>query len=1391
MKKKISSLIFALLFIIPVCLVFTGCFGTGGKGHQHTYATEYTYDKTHHWFEKTCGCELEEKDKQEHSFVNDKCRYCKYFRYEGMLEFEKLRDYSSGYYYSVKGPYRAYGMKNVIIPDTYEGLPVRRVDASAFDNASVETITFGANIETIGVGAFADNPNLKSVTFNEKCTFIGASAFSGCTSLETVNLSSTMATINKGAFEDCTSLTEITLPASVYTVYEQVFKGCSNLKTVNILGTQTRLFGSFDGCDGIESIALPDGCTEITAEAFQGASNLEEITIPASVTRIASDAFFNTKEGLKVKFEGTLADFAKIDFSNEYSSPLNCGYLEIDGQVITELDDSVTEITNYAFYNYDRLTSINAAVNLTSIGVRAFEGCEGLTSIITSEKLVSIGDYAFYNASNVEEITISASVATVGQSAFEGLPKLAAYNVDEGNQSFSSIEGNLYSKDKTEFIQYAIGKTAKQFVMPSSVTTVRKFALAGEVDLEEITLPFVGQSLTGTENTHFGYIYGASSYEEHSTIVPSNLKVITINGASSLASNCLYGLASLTAINLQNIVGVGEGCFYGCVNIKNIVIPTSVEVTNLNPYVLEGLDNLEEVTFSCLRDYGYYLPEKVTKVTILRGEEYYKACFEDSKQLEHIVLPADLKEIESYSFENFENLKNLDIPDGVTYIGLGVFKNCTSLTELVLPKGVTSIYAYVFEGCSGLTSLNVKGSITSIGVRAFYGCYDLENLVFDNLNYLTTIRSLAFFGCPMSELHLTESVTKIESLALPTSLDKLTLPFLGETISQPATKDVLENFVPYFVNELTILGGEITSNAFTEGFPYIKKLTLGENVSQIGLKAFNGITNLEEVNFKNFKNISIGSDVFLGCDKINKVNIESVENWLNLHFGSFYSNPTYYSKNLYLQGELLTDVVVPESVVEFKPYAFINCETITSITLSDNFVGNDGSAIQGCVNLEFNQYGNLYYMGSQNNDYLAVVRPTALDHDNITLHKGTKLIMTMAFNNIQTYSYVDISDLETWFNLNLEGCLSYGNTPFKATTKMYLKGVEITEINIPESVETIYEGFLTNVTTIQKVVLSEGVKYINSNAFNGASGLTELHLPATIETINTNAFANTVNIEKVYIASQNDWLEIGFADRYANPFGASRNASFYLGDSVLLEFTVPEGVQTIKQYAFTDVNNLDKINIPNSVNTYEKYAFYGCMFDVNIQSADNWVMSTFANIESNPIYNSGKLYVNNVELVDLVLTTATEIKKYAFYSYQNIQTVVGGTNLTKVGAYAFYENDGLISVDISSVKTLDTYAFAGCSNMTTLLAGQANEIYAYALYNCSKLANDDNSTVVLYHTDRVSEGYWQSKRSKTGLNLKSYKGIWDKTGKFFIKVMSVDNEAEEGYAFAYWIWVED
>lgn len=271
-----------LAFLLTAAILLTGCSGhenSEGPETQEQISTECVHDFVEtNRVETTCitrgiveyKCDLCGEMKTEegevppgHSFTDGVCSIC------GSLEGSKGLLFAEN-----DGAYTVFSIgtcadENVVIPDSYEGLPVTAIGAEAFVDAQIRSVVIPETVTDIGNAAFRGCANLNPVVIPDSVTHIGNYAFGDCGSLENLTIGSGVVTIGWHAFSDCDNLKSVVIPDSVEEMLHAVLFSCSNLKDVT-LGANIRSMG---------------------AEMF-AYSKIEHLTIPASVTEIGSHMFY-------------------------------------------------------------------------------------------------------------------------------------------------------------------------------------------------------------------------------------------------------------------------------------------------------------------------------------------------------------------------------------------------------------------------------------------------------------------------------------------------------------------------------------------------------------------------------------------------------------------------------------------------------------------------------------------------------------------------------------------------------------------------------------------------------------------------------------------------------------------------------------------------------------------------------------------------------------------------------------------------------------------------------------------------------------------------------------------------------------------------------------------
>ena len=204
-----------------------------------------------------------------------------------------------------------------------------------------------------------------------------------------------------------------------------------------------------------------------------------------------------------------------------------------------EIQEGVTHIGDYAFYNLQNVTSVSLPNSLTSIGDGAFMDCSITGDLVLPGNLESIGEKCFSMVpKSLSTISVPASVTSIGKCAFENKGAsnktstnvLTAINVAAANPNYCSVDGILYSKDMTTLIAYPAGKTATAYVIPSTVTEIKYNALYSCVNITDLTIP-AGTSVIeengGSNIVAFSGCYGLENIHNNATTPQSIYRVLS------------------------------------------------------------------------------------------------------------------------------------------------------------------------------------------------------------------------------------------------------------------------------------------------------------------------------------------------------------------------------------------------------------------------------------------------------------------------------------------------------------------------------------------------------------------------------------------------------------------------------------------------------------------------------------------------------------------------------------------------------------------------------------------------------------------------------------------------------------------------------------------------
>ncbi|WP_051588829.1 leucine-rich repeat protein [Ruminococcus sp. NK3A76] len=395
----------------------------------------------------------------------------------------------------------------------------------------------------------------------------------------------------------------------------------------------------YDSGEDFDCTVLDDG----TVEIFRYVGGDTQVTIPSVI------------DGKKVTGIGG-------------ASFLSCGSI-----TSVTIPDGVTSIGNLAFANCSALTSITIPGSVESIDYNAFESCRALKSVNLSNGVKSIGSSAFMNCTSLESITIPDSVTSIEDDTFLGCTSLTSINVGKNNTQYLSVDGVLYNKDKTELIYCPQGKTS--ITIPDSVTSIGDSAFYSCTSLTSIN---AGNNNTQYSSVD-GVLYNKDK-TELICCPQGKTSITIPDSVTSIGDIAFYSCKSLTSVTLPDgVTSIGNSSFADCTGLTGITIPDSVTYIDSWAFdacaSLKSIkipDSVESIGHGAFNDCASLtsikIPDSVTSIDY--GAFYY--CI----GLKNVIISNSVQSIGDDAFRFCESLTSITIPDSVKIIGSDAFESC-------------------------------------------------------------------------------------------------------------------------------------------------------------------------------------------------------------------------------------------------------------------------------------------------------------------------------------------------------------------------------------------------------------------------------------------------------------------------------------------------------------------------------------------------------------------------------------------------------------------------------------------------------------------------------------------------------------------------------------------
>ena len=842
-----------------------------------------------------------------------------------------------------------------------------------------------------------------------------------------------------------------------------------------------------------------------------------------------------------------------------------------------------------------------------------------------------------------------------------------------------------------------------------------------------------------------------------------NLAVLTLpDSLTGIGKEAFRNCESLASVTLPaGFTSLGEGAFYNCRGISGIFIPNGV---------------------TAIPDNAFYNCQGLKSVNFGSGVQTIGAsAFYGCKGIVKLTFPQNLTAIGKYAFEGCTGLNIVVVSENLTSIGASAFYNCTGLTAVYLNNTTLAGKELVHTSNGGLCGnakmIAVPRGATALGsyitsnyakTATIHNAGELYDLYTDHTCKWTegTINKV----CSVCSANCYHNLNYVPAEYVePTCAEKgytLYTCVCGYTEKGDYVNAAGHSYTNGICTvcdhvrdwEYAVLGGTVTITDYTgtdavltipqkiKGYPVTKihskafyanealeEVIISEGVKEIGYGAFDECKNLKKVTIPSTLE-KVGEYAFDG-NKIEDVYISDLIAWLNIDFElewgpveiagfpDITSSPMAFAENLYLNGEIVTDVVIPESITEISPVAFAGWTKLKSVTLHDGVT----------------------YIGA------AAFYRTGITQ--ITIPDSVRTIGWGAFTRCDALEDVYISDLAKWCTIEFSTDYIYpwmtavGTNPLYCAENLYVNGELITQLVIPEGVTTISEG-----------------------AFCGFDTLTRVAIPKSVTSIGHAAFLQCTSLKDIYYdGTATDWqkIEIGYSLN-STIEQASRQYHTHNTYYHSAEVTAPTCTeQGYTNYSCSCGNSFRQVNAPATGHSYVEGICTVCG-----EKAPEGGQPDAPQISIQKGYDGNFYYFVN-GLFDGSYTGIAEYNADRWY-VRNGQVIFSANGLIAVDSGSYYVKGGRVE-RCTGLKKLE-------GQWLYFLDGRNDTDYAGLVLHNGMLAYVENGAVNFNKTDMVmyqGKGYYV----KYGIWVESFTGLIkssDKVWRYIEK--GVFNDAYEGAA---------
>ena len=782
-------------------------------------------------------------------------------------------------------------------------------------------------------------------------------------------------------------------------------------------------------------------------------------------------------------------------------------------------------------------------------------------------------------------------------------------------------------------------KDFKEFTISDNVTYIGESVFRGTTNLAKLTLPFVGQVNSIDEDTvveveeMFGWIYGykgtgdvinnASYYIENALIEvvitsdeivgpyafanANKVQKITIpTTVTRLGDHAFYNSDSLTTVTLldseeskcqitniedytfaecdvlvmatlpESVQTIGNYVFYNCIANPNFTIQNTVRSIGMYTFAYSDDKNnsaqLTTVTF-----------EPTCQMTVIS-----EGLFMNAGKLVMSSLPDSITTINDMAFMNCDakDFKEFTISDNVTYIGESVFRGTTNLAKLTLPfvgkvnsiddnnvvdeyemfgwiygyKGTGNVNdnvnyyiedalkeviltsdvivgPYAFANANLVEKVVIPNTVTRLGLYAFSNSVKLRTVEFNETCQIVTIEEGTFMNCTSLEMHsLPNSVTAIHDMAF---MNCSSVKFNDFTVSDKVT----------YIGEAVFRG---TTNLAKLTLPFVGKVNSIDDNNVVDeyemfgwIYGYKGTGNVNDnanyyiedalIEVVITSDVIVGPYAFANADKIQKITIPTTVTRLGDH--------AFYNSDSLTTVTLLDSEESKCQITNIEDYTFAECDVLVMATLPES--------VQTIGNYVF---------------YNCIANP------NFTIQNTVRSI------GMYTFAYSD----------DKNNSAQLTTVTFEPTCQMtviseglFMNAGKLVMSSLPDSITTINDMAFMNcdASGFSEFTISDNVTYIGEAVFRGTTYLAKLTLPfvGKVNSIDNNEVVDTYEV-------------FGWIYGYKGSGDVKDHMNYHMENALKTVIITSDVI--VGPYAFSNIDSIINVTIPNTVTRLGEYAFY-------------------------------------------------------------------------------------------------------------------------------------------------------------------------------------------------------